>query len=373
MRHHLHSFPWVILAASLAGWAMLPCLGVQQLAGQDQLAGEESTRYSAEVVAKAAQILEQAGLQRSGKTIRPTNTTEVSRAITGTSRQRRELRLVAEQWQQAKQRAAVIRQELRRLDRQQGELNLQLARVAGVDTTANNRLVGTIEAIRSKMRTLADQTQLAKEDAAEKRVALNAAESEYAESIMAIRRDFNVVNEALEKSLTDGNVQIALRVMHQNHDTPKDLTAGQLLSVLDKRIEKIEQEIFSETIPLEVKSGSAYVNVVIGNKTMRMVVDSGATLISLPSKTAAELGIKIPLDARELRLVMADGRSIPGRLVTLARVRVGQFEAEDVDAAVLDPVADGAEALLGMSYLGNFKFEIDTAEKSLKMLRVAAD
>ncbi len=371
--HHLRSLPLLIVVASLAGWATLSCLDSQQLAGQDRATGEETTRYSADVVDKATKILEQAGLQRSGKTIRATNTADVSRAITGTSRQRRELRLVAEQWKQAKQRAAAIRQQLRLLDTQQGEMNLQLARVAGVDTTANNRLVGMIEAIRAKMRTLADQTQKAKDDAAEKRVALNAAESQYAESILAIRRDFEAAKEALEKSLTDGKVQIALQVMQQNHDTPKDLTADKILSALDKRIEKIEQEVFSETIPLEVKSGSAYVNVVIGKKTMRMVVDSGATLISLPSKTAAELGIKVPLDARELRLVMADGRSIPGRLVTLARVRVGEFEAEDVDAAVLDPVADGAEALLGMSYLGNFKFEIDTAEKSLKMLRVAAD
>ncbi len=346
------------------------CKAQEQPAGQ---APAKSGKYSPDVVAKADKILEQAGLKRSGKTIRGTGTTAVSRAITTLSRQRRELRIVHQDWKQASERATAIRQELKRLDLQQGELNLQLARVAGRDTAANNRIVGLIEAARSKMRVLADDEQRAKSDAAEKRVALNEAESKYAETVLAIRRDFNTAKKELATSLADSQVQVALQVMHQNFDTPADLNAAAVMVTLDKRIEKIEQEIFSESIPLDVQSGSLYVNVVVGNKTARMVVDSGASLISLPSKTAAELGIQVPIDARELRLVMADGRSIPGRRVTLERVRVGEFEAEDVDAAVLDPTAIGAEPLLGMSYLGNFKFEIDAAEKTLKMLRVAAE
>ena len=343
---------------------------------QEQPAGQaeaSAAKFSPDVVAKAEQILQDVELKRSGKTIRGTGATEVSRAISALARQKRELRLTQQDWKKASDRAAAIRAELKRLDLQQGELNLQLARVAGRDTAANNRIVGLIEATRSKMRALVDEEQKAKTDATEKRAGLNDAESAYAETVLAIRRDFNAAKEKLSTSLADPNVKIALQVMHQNFQTPAELSAASVLATLDKRIEKIEQEIFSESVPLDVRSGSLYVDVVVGNKTARMVVDSGATLISLPSNTAAQLGIKVPLDARELRLVMADGRSIPGRLVTLGRVRVGEFEAENVDAAVLDPAAVGAEPLLGMSFLGNFKFEIDAAEKSLKMLRVAAE
>lgn len=71
--------------------------------------------------------------------------------------------------------------------------------------------------------------------------------------------------------------------------------------------------------------------------------------------------------------LFADGREIPGRAVTLAQVSVGQFEAEKVEPAVLDAVAINAEPLLGISFLGNFKFEIDTADKSLKLLRVSSE
>jgi clan AA aspartic protease (TIGR02281 family) len=116
-----------------------------------------------------------------------------------------------------------------------------------------------------------------------------------------------------------------------------------------------------------------YVTVVIGNRTARMVVGSGASIVSLPSATAGELGITVPSDAPKLRLVLADGRGIPAHGVTIPRVRVGNFEAENVEAAVLDVSAVAAEPLLGMSFLGNFECEIDTVEKTLKLLRVQVE
>ncbi len=356
-------------------------------------AAQQAGTYSAEVVAKAEAILAECGLKRSGKSIRSTDTAEVSRGLAALSRQRRALRSVRQEWQQANDFVTAIRKELQRLDHQQGQLNLQLANVAGRDVTANNRIVGLIEATRSRMRTLGEQEKQARHVVAEKRAALNQAEAKYAETVLAIRRDFHELKKHLDAVLVTADdarggggggeggaggedaakIRIALKVLHQNFETPANLDSSTALLPLNKRIEKIEQEIFSESIPLDVQAGSLYVNVVVGDKTARMVVDSGATLISLPAQTAAALGIKVPADARQVPLVMADGRSISSRMVTLERVRVGEFVAENVQAAVLDSSAVGAQPLLGMSYLGNFKFEIDTAHKSLKMLRVAAE
>jgi len=164
-----------------------------------------------------------------------------------------------------------------------------------------------------------------------------------------------------------------LRVASTNFGTPATLATDALIASIDKRLVQIEYEIFNESIPLDItSSGSLYVYVSVGDRSTRMVVHRGASLIVLPASTAAELGVLVPSDARQLRLILADGREIPGRAVTLAKVRIGQFEVEQVDAAVLDSVATNAEPLLGMSFLGNFKFEIDTADKSLKLLRVSS-
>jgi aspartyl protease family protein len=101
-----------------------------------------------------------------------------------------------------------------------------------------------------------------------------------------------------------------------------------------------------------------------------MVIDSGATLITLPADAAAKLQIVIPPDAVLVNLVLANGQKIGGRRVTLGSVRVGQFEAKDVEAVVLEPMGVTAEPLLGLSYLDRYKFELDPAAKTLGLLRV---
>jgi aspartyl protease family protein len=104
-----------------------------------------------------------------------------------------------------------------------------------------------------------------------------------------------------------------------------------------------------------------------------MVVDSGASLICLPARIAAELGVVIPPNAPQMELVVANGDRIGARGVILPRVRIGEFEVENVDAAILDAAANSAEPLLGMSFLDHFKFEINAADRSLKMLRVKTE
>jgi aspartyl protease family protein len=348
-------------------------LSLPLLAGALIAQESESPRYSPEVVAKAEKALNEIGLRRSGKSIQSVGIPAVSRAISGLAREKRELRLVHQDWKKVADQLVSLGQEQQRLNAQYGELNLQLARVAGVDVAANNRIVGLLNATSAKTKEAAAQREQVKEQLQASRKLLDDAEARYAETVIAIRRDYDAARDQLDQTLQQDKMRIALGVMHANFATPQTLTADQILSSLDKRIERIEQEIFSESIGLDADQGSLMVDVVVGSKSTRMVVDSGATLVTLPIKTATELGIVVPVDARSMSLVLADGSSIPARGVTLSRVRVGQFEAENVEAAVLDAVATNAQPLLGMSFLSNFKFEIDSSGKTLKMLRVATE
>ena len=279
------------------------------------LSAQESktTKYNESVVAKAETILSDLGLRRRGKSIQSTATVEISRTLTAQMRKKRELKLAHKDWQGVANQIAALRREQNRLNAQYGELNLQLAKVAGVDTGTNNRIVGLINATVAKKNALTTERERLIEALSAKRAALNQAESDYAETILTIRADFDNVRRQIEETLKDEQAQIAFRVMHANFQTPEQPTAEMILKSLDRRIEKIEQEVFSESIKLNVERGSLYVNVVIGSKTTPMVVDSGATLISLPRSTANELGISVPESARRMRLILADGRSIPAR------------------------------------------------------------
>ena len=122
------------------------------------------------------------------------------------------------------------------------------------------------------------------------------------------------------------------------------------MAALNKRVERVEQEVFSENIPLQVENRSMYVNVVVGNKTTRMVVDSGASLICLPARIAAELGDRDSPNAPQMELVVANGDRIGARGVILPRVRIGEFEVENVDAAILDAAARCGRAVTGNEF-----------------------
>ena len=185
------------------------------------------------------------------------------------TRQRRELRLAQQEWNKLREHVSALHKQLRQLDDHQGKLNLQLARVAGVDTTANNKLVGLIEATRAEMRKIVENEKLAKDQIGKTRANVNKREAIYAESIMAIRADFDRLNKAIAGSIKRKEVGIAFGVMHRNFQTPKSPDPSEILSALGMRIQKIEREVFSETIPLHVQSGSLYVDVNVGDKTAK--------------------------------------------------------------------------------------------------------
>lgn len=101
-----------------------------------------------------------------------------------------------------------------------------------------------------------------------------------------------------------------------------------------------------------------------------MIVDSAASSISVSHDFAKKLGIEIKDSDEDAIVTLADGSQIPAKIVYLDSVRVGKFTAENVECCVMHPRAVNAPALLGMSFLDQFKFEIDSEKMELKMLKV---
>ncbi|MBB3209637.1 aspartyl protease family protein [Rhodopirellula rubra] len=329
------------------------------------------TVYSEAVVAKADAVLKDAGLRRSGKALQSTEAAELSRVLSGITRSRRELRLEQKKLLDTQTKLASIEAEISKLNRQDGELNLQLARVAGLDVSSNNRLVALINATRTQISELRKQRTAQQSVVRAVRSQVNQSEEKYAESVFQARKRITDLTQAITEDLQDPKVQIAIDVMHANFDVPKEVDAMSILRALDNRLRDFEKEVFRETIPLDVGSnGSLFTMVSVNQQAIRMVIDSGATLITLPADAAAKLHVTVPDDAPVVPLVLANGGKINGRRVVLETVRVGQFEAKDVEAVVLEPIAANAEPLLGLSFLDRYKFELDSSAKTLGLLRI---
>jgi clan AA aspartic protease (TIGR02281 family) len=107
-----------------------------------------------------------------------------------------------------------------------------------------------------------------------------------------------------------------------------------------------------------------------GKHRQEMTVDSGATSISLPYAMAKELGMEPKSTDPKVTCVLADGSEVEGTRSTINSVRVGKFTVDAVECVVLSREAVNATPLLGMSFLGNFKFEIDKQKSELRMVKV---
>jgi clan AA aspartic protease (TIGR02281 family) len=107
---------------------------------------------------------------------------------------------------------------------------------------------------------------------------------------------------------------------------------------------------------------------------VRLVMDTGSALIVLRRSVAKKLGINLDNVTPDAKLIVADGRKVDAKLVTLTSVEVEGVEANGVQAAVmLEEVQGGLlyeEGLLGMSFLKRFNFKVDQRQKRLILEKI---
>ncbi|CAN5194233.1 TIGR02281 family clan AA aspartic protease [soil metagenome] len=110
-------------------------------------------------------------------------------------------------------------------------------------------------------------------------------------------------------------------------------------------------------IPADV-SGHYLSDAVINGRSIRVVVDTGATSVALSSDTAKRLGLKIDPGAYALPVSTANGVTMGARVI-LSEVRIGAITVSNVEALVMKGGALGDVSLLGMSFLSKLrKFEV---------------
>jgi clan AA aspartic protease (TIGR02281 family) len=122
-------------------------------------------------------------------------------------------------------------------------------------------------------------------------------------------------------------------------------------------------------VKLTRRGNSLTANVLLNRKVREdLIVDTGASDTVISASLAKKLGI--PLNkARNVLCQVADGSTVSGKQVNIKEVRVGGAKVYNVQAVVLDSARVGdSPGLLGMSFLNNFVFKIDT-EKDLLVLQ----
>lgn len=297
--------------------------------------------------------------------------TEFTKGVTGINSLKRKLFLATKDLAAAEAQIDARDDQMTRLMQDNVALNAQLANVGDSDVTLHNRLVGAVNANIGQVNLLMKSQEGAQKDLSDVRKAANTAREAYVGKILELRSLADKV-AARYKELADDQKAKSL-VAELNTTTGKTFTLepGKSFQANLKRLEKLESSIMSEKIPLRRIGNSFYASVVIdGEHTHEMIVDTGASLISLPHALAKECGIEVTEADRPITLIIADGTKISGRLKKLDSVRVGKFTVNDVECAVLGPEATEATPLLGMSFLGQFKFELNSQASELSLMQI---
>jgi len=324
----------------------------------------------ADELADAKAKLTEAGLRPTSSGVMMPAEAALSKELAKSLQLRKLLAMAVKEQQALQQQQTIGQQTLTALRQQHVALNAQLVNARDVST--NNRIVGALEAMRGQHELVEEQLEQLEVKIKEARGKANEARENYLQFVLDTRKLADKILADYESAGSDPDTKEALDLLNKSFGKQLAIAPTAAFQANVKKLEALEETVLSESIPLRVEGANTYMVTVVvnGKHTQEMVLDSGASLISLPGAMAETFGLKPSSKDPKIRLQLADGREIEGHKMTIPSVRVGKFEVKNVECAVLGPEAIRAEPLLGMSFLGQFKFEVDASASSLTMVKI---
>ena len=136
------------------------------------------------------------------------------------------------------------------------------------------------------------------------------------------------------------------------------------------------QNLQNQISELKAQEGKIVINFTPGSRhipvsavlnretTQNFIVDTGASMVTIPRSTAEYLGLAID-DRNPMRRVVTAGGVRFAPEVTVSSITIGGWEVNDVKALVLDIPDQPDLGLLGLNYLQNFRMDVDTEQGTL--------
>lgn len=119
-------------------------------------------------------------------------------------------------------------------------------------------------------------------------------------------------------------------------------------------------------VPLTAHRGALIVQVTVNDRFEgRFLLDTGASYCVVSKEVAREAKIRGRTGGDRVQLMTANG-PIDANLGEAREVEVGDARARDVVVAVVDEdPAPGLDGVLGLSFLGRFRYTVDAAKGTL--------
>ncbi len=126
-----------------------------------------------------------------------------------------------------------------------------------------------------------------------------------------------------------------------------------------------EKKSNTQVIKARSVAGGHYMVEVLINGTIRadLIVDTGATMVILSDRLGERLGVLYNPNLPKMEFQTAGGK-VETPLFILESLQIGGAEVLNVEAST-NPNFRGMDGLLGMSFLGEFKMEMDREKSEL--------
>lgn len=192
------------------------------------------------------------------------------------------------------------------------------------------------------------------------RAKLSKSRDDYMTRLMALRKAVEAAKKKYEELSGDAAVKTAIEAVAKETEKEYVLGPSRTFAANVKALEKLESTVLSESIELRKESNTWRIDVVLNGKgPMPMVFDTGASSISLPYDMAVQIGLTMSSDAPKVQVSIADGSVVTATRHTIETVRVGKFEASDVECLVMPANFTNVPPLLGGAFINRFNYKMD--------------
>jgi clan AA aspartic protease (TIGR02281 family) len=322
-----------------------------------------------EVPKAVTQVLAQHGLSIVGTNLVLDQDSKVQKGLNKLTESKKDLWTANKALSIAEAEVARIKEEISGHRRYQTQLNAQLANVQ--DVLTNNRIVGELNKTAGIIQFQVGEQKKADENVTKARGEVFQIESDIIKSLAELRELSDKAREKWESLKTEKTVVAAVEAATKHLGQEVALKPSAKVEMVERKLNDLEKSVISESIALEDREGSYWIDVAINqNAAEKMILDTGATVISVPMALANKLNVTPQPSDPDVVVSLADGSQIPGKLVILKSVRVGKFLVNDVECVVLGEQATDVRPLLGMSFLGKFKFAMNAGDSELKLVQV---
>ena len=319
--------------------------------------------------ASAKQVLKDKSLRKLGTTYVLTAERELSDRLREVRKAQRAMNDVAKQVAALQKQDQQIEQYQRLAVAQRRRASLLLARATTV--TQNNRAIALGNELSDRLLLLGDQRMVLEKQADAVRTKRSAAREKYMQGLLHLRQHIDKTREDYAGLAKAADVERALAELNRTAKRKLSLGPSRSFERNIKAFEKLEATLLTDAIPLRREANVFWLDVTINEEASKeMVLDTGASLVSVPSGLARALGLNPTDDDPTLTLILADGRTVEAKRMTLKTVRVGKFTIRNVACAVLPPTLTNAPPLLGGTFLQHFIYKVDPDAKTLTLSQV---